>query len=354
MSTSNLNRNQNSAQGSGSASGSNTTNQAAPNMQQIQLALRIREQEVSALKAQNKHLIERIQEHEGTKHGIEENNQLISSFRGQLDQQLTAALNGLQEQVQRFTKAVLVNTESALKGGFEAIQGTLKAIYTQSQRGQEQISQSLKIVQEIDKRIEGHSIDVLTQAKVQNLQFQDKLTANIQNFLDRVERTIDSRLEALSGLDSLRGKQEETLKSLESVDRGRADMISKLMSLEITQKNTDSVNRETQTQIQILRAEIRALRTEIQNVTESGTPNHQRADLEYTEALAAISNAKTGLAEARREKSEAENYLRRINEQLNHSKNMTEVARSIRDEDVNVEKTTVMQPPPMNKQIIKE
>lgn len=311
-----------------------TQNKSNNNPQQTQMILRIREQEVNALKAQNTHLINKIQELEGTKVGIEENNHLISGFRGQMDQQLSAALNQLQEQVQRFTKAVLVNTESALKGGFEAIQGTMKAIYTQSQRGQEQISQSLKIVQEIDKRIEGHSIDVLSQAKVQNLQFQDKLTANIQNFCERVERTIDNRLEALSGLESLRGKQEETLKSLDSVDRSRADMVSKMMSLEITQKNSDSVNKETQTQVQILRAEIRALRSEIQGIADQ--LNQNKVDIKLDEAINGLANSKNEAIQATKEKNEIESYLRRINDQMASNASSSDNNQGI-------------QPPPMNK-----
>lgn len=279
----------------------------------------VKEQEIQALKVQNRHLIQRIEELENSKSDIEVNNKLISNFQGQLDQQLTHALNQLQQQVQKFTRAVLTNTEAALKNGFESIQGTMKALYSQNQRGQEQIDRALQSTLRLEEKIENHQIDVLAQAKVQNLQFQDRLVGNIQNFCDRIERVVDQRLEGLSALDSLKGKQEESIKLLSNVDQHRSDLISKVMSLEITQKNTDSVSRETQNQVQALRLEVRSVRDEIQNLIQNIQNARTTTSNPLNDAagdLATIQNQKN---EAIKEKNEIEDYLRKINDQLNDS-----------------------------------
>lgn len=247
----------------------------------------VKEQEVQALKTQNRHLIARLEELEKKKTDVEENTLALGEFRGTLTTQLSSALNAIQEQIQRFTSQVLATTETSLKSGFETIQQTMKALYTQNQRGQQQIENAVGSIGNLEKRVDQQATEVLNQTKVHNLQFQDKVVGNLNGFMDRIERLMDSRLQGLSELSRLDYKQEELLREIKALTAA-----------------------SPRAEIKLLRGQLQAVLTDMENL---------RAQLQTSspqDAIEVLVQAQEKKTRAIETKSEMETYLRRIQNNL--------------------------------------
>lgn len=247
----------------------------------------VKEQEVQALKTQNRHLIARLEELEKKKTDVEENTHALGEFRGTLTTQLTAALNAIQEQIHRFTNQILGATETSLKSGFETIQQTMKALYTQNQRGQQQIENAVGSIGNLEKRVDQQANEVMNQTKVHNLQFQDKVIGNLNGFMDRIERLMDSRLQGLSELSRLDYKQEELLREIKALTAA-----------------------SPRAEIKLLRGQLQAVLTDMENL---------RAQLQSSspqDAIEVLVQAQEKKTRAIATKSEMETYLRRIQNNL--------------------------------------
>jgi hypothetical protein len=247
----------------------------------------VKEQEVAALKTQNRHLIARLEELEQKKTDVEENTAALGEFRGNLTTQLSAALNSIQEQIHRFTNQILSSTETSLKSGFDTIQQTMRALYTQNQRSQQQIEKAVGSIGTLEQRVDTQASEVLNQSKVHNLQFQDKVIGNLNGFMDRVERLMDSRLQGLSEIARLDYKQEELLTEI---------------------KNLTAAS--PRAEIKLLRGELKAVLAELDAL---------KSQMELSnpaEAIEVLIQAQEKKAKAVETKSEMETYLKRIQNNL--------------------------------------
>ena len=158
----------------------------------LQNRLHVREQEIQALKMQNRHLLSKIEELEKAA----EPNQIDTQF--------------IADEVKRHIDPVVQQLQSTLNASFEMIQSTLKGIYQQSQRSQ-------NAVEEMVAHAQGLEIRMNEQRKQDQNFYQDKVFSMIGNFCDRLERQIDVRLKSLSVVEMVHSRQNEILIDLETL-----------------------------------------------------------------------------------------------------------------------------------------
>ncbi len=247
----------------------------------------VKEQEVQALKTQNRHLIARLEDLEKKKTDVEENTAALGEFRGTLTTQLSAALNAIQEQIHRFTSQILASTETSLKSGFDTIQQTMRALYTQNQRGQQQIETAVGSIGNLEKRVDQQANEVMNQTKVQNFQFQDKVLGNLNGFMDRIERLMESRLQGLSELARIDYKQEELLREIKALTAA-----------------------SPRAEIKLLRGQLQAVLSDMENLRSQLQASSPQ---DAIEVLVQAQEKKTRAIET---KSEMETYLKRIQNNL--------------------------------------
>lgn len=168
------------------------SNSQNPNPQLLQQRLSVREQEINALKVQNRHLIAKIDELEKAA----EPNQIDTQF--------------IADEVKRHIDPVVQQLQSTLSASFEMIQSTLKGIYQQSQRSQGAVEQMAAHARELEGRMN-------EQRKQDQNFYQDKMFSMIGNFCDRLERQIDVRLKSLSVVEMVHSRQNEILIDLETL-----------------------------------------------------------------------------------------------------------------------------------------
>jgi hypothetical protein len=171
---------------------SNPGNAGQSNPQLMQQRLSVREQEINALKVQNRHLLAKIDELEK------------AAEPNQIDTQYIA------DEVKRHIDPVVQQLQATLNASFEMIQSTLKGIYQQSQRSQ-------NAVEEMAAHAQGLEIRMNEQRKQDQNFYQDKVFSMIGNFCDRLERQIDVRLKSLSVVEMVHSRQNEILIDLETL-----------------------------------------------------------------------------------------------------------------------------------------
>ncbi len=162
------------------------------NTQYLQHRLHVREQEINALKVQNRHLLGKIEELEQ------------AAEPNQIDTQFVA------DEVKRHIDPVVQALQTTLNASFEMIQSTLKGIYQQSQRSQNAVEEMAAHAQGLETRMN-------EQRKQDQIFYQDKVFAMIGNFCDRLERQIDVRLRSLSVVEMVHSRQNEILVDLETL-----------------------------------------------------------------------------------------------------------------------------------------
>lgn len=240
-----------------------------------QQSLWVKEQEVNALKVQNRHLIVRLEEAEKNSKPNQINTQAVAS-------EVRAQLKPIIEEIQKQNVASQNQLEKSLKQAFEMMQSTLRGVYQQTQRAQNAIETSTFQTRDVENRMaEARKADLVF--------FQEKIFSLISAFLDRMERQIDNRLSAMSSLDIIIAKQNEALADLEMlrgalgqvvrntdgskaevnrVEKAIAETTQKILELEAQSRNAEEALRDTYQQVQNHRSEFKLARGEIRTMIE--------------------------------------------------------------------------------------
>jgi chromosome segregation ATPase len=237
--------------------GSMSINQKSPNpaadIQQIQQRLWVREQEINALKVQNRHLLTKLDEAEQNGKPNQINTSLVAS------------------EVQKNLKPVLAEIEKSLKNAFEMLQSTMRGIYQQSSRAQQAVEEMTQHTRDIQNHM------------------QDNVAASMNTFCDRLERQILSRL---NGVDIMVQKQNEMLMDMETmklavnlmqknsennrsevsrIEKESIEANQKLIEVQMQSRNAEEVTRDALQQIRNHRSEFKLLRGEVRAVLENSS-----------------------------------------------------------------------------------
>jgi|GEM_PF-2442339 len=218
-----------------------------------QQRLWVREQEINALKIQNRHLLAKLDEAEQNSKPNQINTQLVAN------------------EVQKNLKPVLAEIEKSLKSAFELLQSTMRGIYQQSSRAQQAVEEMTQHTRDIQNHM------------------QDNVAASMSTFCDRLERQILSRL---NGVETMVQKQNEMLMDVESMklavqlmqknsDQNRTEVSriekeaietnQKLIEVQIQSRNSEEVARDALQQIRNHRSEFKLLRGEVRAVLENSS-----------------------------------------------------------------------------------
>jgi hypothetical protein len=227
----------------------NSPTAAAPkiDLQQLQQKAWVKEQEINALKVQNRHLISKLEEAE-------------KNFQpGQVYSQQIAA------EVQNYLKPVIGQIEKSLSQAFELLQGTLRGVYQQSQRAQGAFEDLANHSREFEMKMQ-------EQRKSDQVYFQEKIFSSITAFCDRLERQIDTRLGALSIVELMNVKQNEVLSDVEA-------MKQRLTETQMQGSRQEEMSRDGLQQIQNHRSEFKILRGETRAVLEQIQKLNNRINL---------------------------------------------------------------------------
>ena len=220
---------------------------------QVQQRLRVREQEIIALKTQNRHLLAKLEDSENNGKPNQINTQLVAN------------------EVQKNLQPVLAEIEKSLKNAFEMLQSTMRGIYQQSSRAQQAVEDMTQHTRDIQNHM------------------QDNVASSMGTFCDRLERQILSRL---NGVDVMVQKQNEMLLDIETMkqsvqsmqknsDSNRSEVSriekesieanQKLIEVQIQSRNSEEVARDALQQIRNHRSEFKLLRGEVRAVLENSS-----------------------------------------------------------------------------------
>jgi chromosome segregation ATPase len=243
----------------------NTNSQNGTNPQLLQQRLNVREQEITALKVQNRHLLGRIEELEK------------EAQPNQIDTQFVA------DEVKRTLDPVINQMKTTMNSSFEILQSTMRGIYQQSQRAEKAVADMSSQTRELEIRLND-------QRKQDQNFYQDKIFSMISNFCDRLERQIEIRLKSLGTIEILSAKQNEILVDLETVkgalgsvqrnaessrgdvsrmEKNSTEIQQKLVDVQVQTRSSDEIVRNTLQQIQNHRAEFRLIRSELKQAVET-------------------------------------------------------------------------------------
>jgi hypothetical protein len=239
--------------------------QAGQPLNAMEQRIWIKEQEVSALKVQNRHLLSKLEELTQAAKPNQVNTQFIAL------------------EVQKSLQPVLQELDKSIKGAFEILQSTMRGVYQQSQRCQQAVEEMGGHTRDIEVRIQ-------EQRKADQVFFQDKILSSVTAFCDRMERQIENRLKSLGVIEVLNNKQNEMLNDLDQVkamvttlhkhgDLNRADLGriekdavevgQKLIEVQVQTQNSEELSRDVLQQVQNHRSEFKLLRGELRAILES-------------------------------------------------------------------------------------
>lgn len=253
--------NRSSAAQSSAASGAQSNSAQSQTEQRIW----IKEQEINALKVQNRHLLSKLEDAEK------------SAKPNQINTQFVAI------EVQKSLQPVLQQLEKSIQGAFEILQSTMRGVYQQSQRCQQAVEEMGAHSRDLEVRMH-------EQRKADHVFFQEKILASVTAFTDRMERQIENRLKALTHLEVMSSKQNEMLNDVDQMkalvtsmqkafDLSRSDLTrmekestestQKLIEVQVQTQNSEELARDVLQQIQNHRAEFKLLRGEMRSILET-------------------------------------------------------------------------------------
>jgi len=218
----------------------------------LQQRLQVREQEISGLKIQNRHLLGKIEELEK------------QAKPNQIDTQFVA------DEVRKHLDPVIQQVTSTITASFEMLQSTMRGIYQQSQRSQKAVEDMFAYTRDLELRLND-------QRKQDQNFYQDKVFSMIGNFCDRLERQIEIRLKSLSAVELMNLKQNEVLGELEAL-KVAVKSIQNVYAGEINERivnllghtnNSVEINRDALQQIQNQRGEFKLIRSELKQTLEN-------------------------------------------------------------------------------------
>jgi hypothetical protein len=235
------------------------------NPQLLQQRLNVREQEINALKVQNRHLLSKVDE-------------LATQVKpNQINTKFVA------DDVHKHLEPVIAQMQSTMTASFEILQSTMRGIYQQSQRAQQAVEEMTSQSRDLEIRMN-------EQRKSDQNYYQDKIFSMIGAFCDRVERQIEIRLKSLSVVELMNAKQNEVLSDVESmkaslslmqknseasrgeisrIERNASEANEKLIDVQVQTGNTEELIRDTLQQIQNHRSEFKLIRSELKGTLES-------------------------------------------------------------------------------------
>ncbi len=242
-----------------------SSNNPNNNPQLLQQRLSVREQEINALKVQNRHLLSKIEE-------VEKN-----AKPNQINTQFVA------DEVHKHLEPVINQLQNTITTSFEILQSTMRGIYQQSQRAQQAVEDMAAHSRDLEMRMN-------EQRKADQNFYQDKMFSMIGAFCDRVERQIEIRMKALATVELMNTKQNEVLSDVESIkgsinqmqknsdsnrgeisriERNASEANEKLIDVQIQTQNSEELIRDTLQQIQNHRAEFKIIRSELKQSIEA-------------------------------------------------------------------------------------
>jgi hypothetical protein len=242
-----------------------SSNNPNNNPQLLQQRLSVREQEINALKVQNRHLLSKIEE-------VEKN-----AKPNQINTQFVA------DEVHKHLEPVINQLQNTITTSFEILQSTMRGIYQQSQRAQQAVEEMAAHSRDLEMRMN-------EQRKADQNFYQDKMFSMIGAFCDRVERQIEIRMKALATVELMNTKQNEVLSDVESIkgsinqmqknsdsnrgeisriERNASEANEKLIDVQIQTQNSEELIRDTLQQIQNHRAEFKIIRSELKQSIEA-------------------------------------------------------------------------------------
>ncbi len=279
-----------------------------------------KDQEIAALKLQNKHLLTKVDQIERAMAGNDPRESahaiktaVIQGLHQTLSQMIQAELSpmvkalqneevvlrlgNIEKQVAQFMsqfqnvlltmseKLAQVTTQIPhtvqktvsvnLDKGLGQIHDTIKGLYSQASRAEASVERMLGRVGDLDKRVEEI-----------NRQSSEKTYSTMNAFFDRIERQIEIRMKSLGEIESVRAKQNETLVDLESIrqtatsllrvmeesrsDLGRVErQIQELsvrsVDLEVQTRTHDQILKDVFVQMQSHRNDFKSLKAEIKS-----------------------------------------------------------------------------------------
>ena len=239
----------------------------------------VKEQEINALKVQNRHLIAKLEEAEQGAKPNQINTQLIAE---QISSEIKSILRPAIAETQKQNTLVQAQMEKSLTQAFEMMQNTLRGVYQQSQRSQEAVDS----LTEHSRDLEARNVEV---RKNDQIFYQEKIFSLLVTFFERVERQLDQRLGVLSSIEHMITKQNEMLTDVEAVrgislstqkiteaNRGEvarieksfAETTQKFIEVEVQARNIEEMIRDAYQQIQNHRAEFKLVKGEIRAMIE--------------------------------------------------------------------------------------
>jgi regulator of replication initiation timing len=179
---------------------STTSGATSAEVQQVQQRLWVKEQEVSALKVQNRHLIAKLEEAEKSAEPNKINTQKIAT------------------EIQNQLRPLIGEIEKSLTESFDILKGTMRGIYQQSQRAQQAVEDIGAHSREIELRTN-------EQRKADQVYYQEKILSMVTSFGERIERQLENRLRSLAVVELMNTKQNEVLADVEMLKSSLASLV---------------------------------------------------------------------------------------------------------------------------------
>ncbi len=168
--------------------------------QQAQQRLWVKEQEVSALKVQNRHLIAKLEDAEKSAEPNKINTQKIAS------------------EIQNQLRPLIGDIEKSLTESFDILKGTMRGIYQQSQRAQQAVEDIGAHTREVELRNN-------EQRKADQVYYQEKILSMVTSFGERIERQLENRLRNLAVVELMNTKQNEVLADIDMIKGAMSELM---------------------------------------------------------------------------------------------------------------------------------
>jgi hypothetical protein len=180
--------------------------------QQVQQRLWVKEQEVSALKVQNRHLIAKLEDAEKSAEPNQINTQKIAN------------------EIQNQLRPLISDIQKSLVESFDILKGTMRGIYQQSQRAE-------KAVDDIGAHARETELRLNEQRKADQVYYQEKILSMVTSFGERIERQLENRLRNLAVVELMNTKQNEVLADVDQIKGALAELMVSNESLRTEIKN---------------------------------------------------------------------------------------------------------------------
>lgn len=177
-----------------------TSGATSAESQQVQQRLWVKEQEVSALKVQNRHLIAKLEDAEKSAEPNQINTQKIAN------------------EIQNQLRPLIGEIEKSLTESFDILKGTMRGIYQQSQRAQQ-------AVEDIGAHSRETELRTNESRKADQVYYQEKILSMVTSFGERIERQLENRLRNLAVVELMNTKQNEVLADVDMLKGAIAELM---------------------------------------------------------------------------------------------------------------------------------